>query len=281
LFDNHFLIEMDIGQAFSMRHVGAITGATVIERPTANGSVWIVEFVVSKKPPAFISTLLEVARGGPKIFKSVQAALNDVKSVGIANPTVQFTAAESFRANRFEWLYEWIRGLPPQGYDEEQILQAFTTNPATRLDLADDAAVKLARIIIRHALGQCDGAELEAYLPPVEVLDVRFIKATEKGYLCQATCADSSEDFKFLVSLDVPEKTLKYVVADRKSAMCKFVLVAAHRRNPQGYDDPDIPPPATGAYSPPVAAFKLTLGDINCIRELSPGADNIIANQYD
>jgi hypothetical protein len=255
---------MDLGQALSMHHVGAITGVVVIERPTADGSVWLVEFKTAKSLPAYLSPLLEVARGGPKIFKGVQAALNDVKSVGVTTATVQFTAAASFRANRFEWLYEWIRGLREQGYDEEGILDAFATNPGTRLNLDDEAAVKQTRIIIRHALGQCDGKELEAYLPPIEVLDVKYLKETDEGHLCQGLCPDSQDNFTFLVSLDVPAKKLRQVLADRKPALCKFALVAAHQRYPQEYTDPDSPAPATGVYRPPVAAFRLTSNDIDC-----------------
>lgn len=267
---------MELGQAFSMRHVGAITGASVIERPSQNGSVWIVEFQLAAPLPSHFSNLLEVARGGPKIFKTVQAALNDVKSIGVTSPTVQFTTSDSFRANRFQWLYEWIRGLPQQGFDEDRILQAFSTNPSINLDLNDAAAVKLGRIIIQHALGKTDGKELEAYMPPVEVLDVKFLKPTDDGYLCQAFCADSEENFVFLVSLDVTEKKLKYVLADRKAALCKFALFAAHQRHPQGYTDPDDPHPMiNGVWHPPAAKFRLTLIDIECIRTLPVGATDI------
>lgn len=264
---------MDLGQASSMRHVGAITGATVMERPTVDGSVWMVRFEVSTPLPSNLSTMLEISRGGPKIFKGVQAALNDVRSVGIMKANVEFTGVASFRANRFEWLYEWIRGLPPQGYDEEKILGAFAINPATRLDLNDVEAVKLGRLIIRHALGQSDGKELEAYLPPVEVLDVRYLNATDEGHLCQATCADGSEDFTFLVTLDVSEKKLRKVMADHKAALCKFILVAAHQRYPQSYTDPDQPAPTNGVYSPPVAAFRLGASDIGYLCDATPGAD--------
>jgi len=268
---------MELAQAFSMRHVGAIIGAAVIERPTANGSVWVVEFQLGAPLPSYLSNLLEVARGGPKIFKTVQAALNDVKSIGVTNAIVQFTASDFFRANRFQWLYEWIQGLPQQGFDEDRILQAFSTNKSINLDLDDPAAVKLARIIIRHALGESDGKELEAYLPPVEVLDVKYLKPTDEGYLCQAFCADSKEDFIFLVSLEVAEKTLKYVLADRKAALCKFVLIAAHQRYPQMYTDPDQPAPMIdGVWHPPAAAFRLTLNDINCVRALPPGAADLV-----
>jgi hypothetical protein len=268
---------MELGQAFSMHHVGAITGATVIERPAANGSVWVVEFQLGAPLPSYLSNLLEVARGGPKIFKTVQAALNDVKSTGVTNATVQFTVSDFFRANRFQWMYEWIQGLPQQGFDEDLILQAFATNKSINLDLNDPAAVKLGRIIIRHALGKSDGKELTAYLPPVEVLDVKYLKPTDEGYLCQAFCADSKEDFIFLVSLDVSEKTLKYVLTDQKAALCKFVLIAAHQRHPQMYTDPDQPAPTiNGVWHPPSAAFRLTLNDIDCVRALPLGAADLV-----
>jgi len=258
---------MDQSQASAMRHVGAVIGAKVIERPTSDGSVWIVEFVFSRPLPESLSNLLEVSRGGPKIFKGVQAALNDLKSIGLANATVQFTAADSFRANRFEWLYEWIRGLHQQGFDEEKILSAFTTNPATHMNPDDPAAVKLGRIIIQHALGRSDGKELEAYLPPVEVLDVRYLRLTDEGHLCQAICADSDEDFVFLVSGDVPEKDLKSLLSDRKAAVCKYVLVAAHRLHPQAYTDSESHQPASGPYTPPVASFRLTSTDIGHLHQ--------------
>lgn len=264
---------MELSQAFSMRHVGAIIGAAVRERPTADGSVWIVEFELGTPLPPYLSNLLEVARGGPKIFKTVQAALNDVKSVGVASATVQFTSASSFRANRFQWLYEWVQGLHQQGVGEEGILEIFSKSSHIKLDLNDPAAVKQSRAIIRHALGQSDGKELEEYLPPVEVLDVKFLKPTDEGYLCQAFCPDSKEDFVFLVALDVTEKTLKYVLANRKAALCQFALVAAHQRPPQGYTDPDDPKPiVNGVWHPPVAKFRLRSDDIACIRSLPAGA---------
>jgi hypothetical protein len=258
---------MDINQALAMRQVGAVTGAKVIERPTGEGSVWIVEFIFNQPLPESLSNLLEVSRGGPKIFKGVQAALNDLKTIGMASATVQFTAAHSFRANRFEWLYEWIRSLHQQGFDENRILSAFTTNPATHLDPDDPAAVKLGRIIIQHALGRSDGKELEAYLPPVEVLDVKYLRLTDEGHLCQATCANRDEDFVFLVGADVPEKELKSLLSDRKVAVCNYVLVAAHRLHPQAYTDPDTGPVAPGPYTPPVASFRLTRSDLDYLHQ--------------
>jgi hypothetical protein len=268
---------VELGQAFSLQHVGVITGATVVEKPTANGSVWVVEFDVDKPLPPHLSRHLEVARGGQKIFKGIQAALNDLKTVGFRNIRVQLTDAASFRTNRFEWLYPWIRSCYQQGMNEEGILEAFAVNPATRLQKNDREGERLARIIIQHALGKSDGKELEAYLPPVEVLDVKFLKETDEGFLCLATCPDGKDDFTFLVALDVLEKQLKGLIADRKAALCKYVLVAAHRRHPQGYTDPDAPPPQkNGAQVPLTAAFRLTRDDIDYLRALTPGAENII-----
>jgi hypothetical protein len=267
---------MELGQAFSLQHVGVITGATVVEKPTANGSVWVVKFELDngKSLPPHLSRNLEVARGGQKIFKGIQAALNDLKSVGIKNVRVQLTDAASFRVNRFGWLYDWIRSLYQQGMDEEGILEAFAVNPATRLQKSDREGEKLARIIIQHALGKSDGKELEAYLPPIEVLDVKYLKETDEGFLCLAICPDSNDDFTFLVAADVPEKQLKGLIAERKTALCQYALVAAHRRHPQEYTDPDSPPPKKGVYTPPVAAFRLTRDDIDYLRALTPGAEN-------
>lgn len=271
---------MELAQASSMKQVGAITSATVIERPTAEGSVWIIEFQPSTSLASHVSNLLEVARGTPKIFKTVQAALNDVKSIGMTNTTVQFTEPHSFRANRFQWLYPWIQSLSQKGYDEEAILHAFAEFQGVRLNLEDTEAVKMTRIIIQHALGKSDGKELEAYLPPVEVLDVRFVKSTQAGYLCQAYCANAEENFAFLVSLDVSEKLLKAVLNERKAALCKLVLVAAHTRNPYGYTDTEQSAETNAIQKVPVAAFKLTLSDIDSVRTLAAGASDLVNKWY-
>ena len=267
---------MDIGIAASMFAVGAIAHTKVLERPQPDGpSAWVVKFEMNKPLPSYMSNLLEVARGGPKIYKSVQAALNDVKTIGITNTEVQLVDATSFRANRYEWLYPWVRSLAGQGFDEERILGAFSTYQGVKLDLANDADVKLARIIIKHALGLSDGKELEAYLPPVDVLDVKFLKQTDEGWaLCQASCSNSDEDFTFLVR-DVPEKTLRYAIADHKAAFCKLVHFTAHRRHPQEYTDASAPQDTPGVYKPPVASFLLDAGDIHAIRNSTPGAETL------
>lgn len=248
---------MDFAQALSMFQVGAITGATAIEKPTEEGSVWVVELIFRTPLPPHLSGWLEVARGGKKVFKSIQAALNDIKNIGVTSATVQFGSADSFRRNRFEYLYEWIQFCHQEGYDEEGILKAFETNPATSLQPNDEKGKKLAKVIIQHALGKSDGKELESYLPPVEVLDVKYRKPTDEGHLCQATCPDG--DFTFLISLDVPVTQVKSALTNHKAAMCKFVLVAAHCRNPQGYTDPEKPGRS------PAAAFRLTRDDINSL----------------
>jgi hypothetical protein len=246
---------MDFGQAISMFQVGAITGATAIEKPTEEGSVWVVELTFRTPLPPHLSGWLEVARGGKKVFKSIQAALNDIKNIGVMSATVQFGSADSFRRNRFEYLYGWIRSCYQEGHDEEWILKAFETNPATSLQPGDEEGIKLAKIIIQHALGKSDGKELEAYLSPVEVLDVKYLKPTDEGHLCQATCPDG--DFTFLISLDVPATQVKSALTNHKATMCAFALVAAHYRYPQGYTDPDSPGKS------PAAKFRLTRDDVN------------------
>lgn len=170
---------------------------------------------------------------------------------------MQFGSADSFRRNRFEYLYEWIRFCHQSGYDEAGILKAFETNPATSLQPGDEQGAKLAKIIIQHALGKSDGKELEAYLPPTEVLDVKYLKPTDEGHLCQATHPDG--ELTFLIGLDVPFADVKYALTTHKAAMCKFALVSAHYRHPQGYTDPENP------GRPPAAAFRLSSDDIKCL----------------
>lgn len=269
---------MDIGIAFTLKSVGTITSTTVIERPKPDGSsVWIVKFETNRPLPTHMLDLLEVARGGPKIFKGVQAALNDLKSIGITNTMVQFAGSGSFRFNPFEWLYPWVRSLAEQGYDEDRIVSAFSTYEGIKLDLANDDDVTQARVVIQHALGQSDGKTLEKYEPPVDVLDVKIIKPTDDGgwFLCQATCSNSDEDFTFLVS-GVGEKQLRYVFADHKAALCKLVHWCAHQRIPQGYTDASALQPTPGTYTVPVAKFRLDAADIQAIRASERGAATMV-----
>lgn len=269
---------MNIGIAFTLKSVGTITGSTIVERPDPDGpSVWVIKFETSEKLPTHMSNLLEVARGNPKIFKGIQAALNDLRSIGIMNTNVQLTDISSFRANRFEWLYPWIRGMAEQGYDENRILNAFSVSNGTNLDMNNDNDVRLTRIIIQHALGQSDGKELEAYLPPVDVLDVKLLKPTddEGWFLCQAHCSNSDEDFTFL-ACEVEEKKLHYVFVNHKAALCRLALFAAHQRNPCEYTDASVPQPTSGTYKPPVARFKLNAADILAISGQEPGAATMV-----
>lgn len=269
---------MDIGVAFTLKSVGTITGSSIVERPKPDGpSVWVIKFETSQKLPAYMSNLLEVARGNPKIFKGAQAALNDLRSIGIMNTNVQLTDISSFRANRFEWLYPWIRGMAEQGYDENRILNAFSVFNGTKLDLNNDNDVRLTRIIIQHALGQSDGKELEAYLPPVDVLDVRILKQIddEGWFLCQAHCSNSDEDFTFLVS-EVEEKKLRLLFTNHKAALCKLALFAAHQRNPWEYTDASVPQLTPGTHKTLVARFKLNAEDILAISGTEPSAETMV-----
>ena len=61
---------MDFGQAISMFQVGAIAGATAIEKPTEEGSVWVVELIFRTPLPPHLSGWLEVARGGKRFSKA-------------------------------------------------------------------------------------------------------------------------------------------------------------------------------------------------------------------
>ncbi|MFJ2388627.1 hypothetical protein [Pseudomonas koreensis] len=85
---------MDIGQAFSMFHVGAINGARISERIDEGRSTWSVQFDMAKQLPSHLSTHLETARGGKKIFKTIEAALSDLKTIGLEEVTVTFSKAE-------------------------------------------------------------------------------------------------------------------------------------------------------------------------------------------
>jgi hypothetical protein len=242
LYFQYLLYEvfMDIGQAFSMFHVDAILSAKVIEKPALSRSVWVVQFEMRKEPPLYITTSLETARGEEKIFKSVEAALKDLKNIGFTDVVISMSTVENFRRNRFEWLYEWIVGLHEQGWDEERILQAFETCPATHIDLSNEKEVSLAKAIIGHAVGRTDGKELEAYLPPIDVLDIKWLKTVTEGYLFQAICPDSAENFYFLIESSLSEKQLSRLVSTHKDVLCKRVLVAAHTQHPYQVSDSEI-----------------------------------------
>jgi hypothetical protein len=83
---------MDIGQAYSMFHVDAIKGAVLIEKPLPEKkSSWIVKFEMNKPLPRHLSDSLETARGEEKVFRTAEAALKDLKTIGVTEVAVRLS----------------------------------------------------------------------------------------------------------------------------------------------------------------------------------------------
>lgn len=79
---------MDIGQAFSMFHVGAIDGAQLTERNDEKGSCWVVELKATRSLPSHLSLDLETSRGGQKVFRHIDSAIKDLKTIGVTEITL-------------------------------------------------------------------------------------------------------------------------------------------------------------------------------------------------
>ena len=262
---------MNTETAISLYQVGRISGAVLIPKRTAHGQVWMAEFVVTTTLPPFITGNLETGDGGPLLFHDVPSALTELRHIGLSETTVQLRAGSSSRCQRFEPLYPWLQGLHALGYDEAKLLDAFAAHPATQLARGHVPALHTARLIIEHALGRSSGQELDARLPHLDVLDIKFLRPTPAGHLCQACCPDSADDFFFLVSLDAPEKHVRYVIADHKPALRSFVLMARHLRQPLADDA------TTSASGAP--CFLLSPADIAYLRSLVTGAPDIIVQR--
>lgn len=52
-----------------------------------------------------------------------------------------------WKRNPWSYLYEWIQYLDELGYDMDKKLQAFETNPATKLDRTITEEVEFAKVL--------------------------------------------------------------------------------------------------------------------------------------
>lgn len=80
---------MDIGQAFTLFRVGTIEGAHISQTLEGNGG-WGMELLPNRDLPAHISTTMETARGGTKIYKTIEAAVKDLQTIGLTQALLTF-----------------------------------------------------------------------------------------------------------------------------------------------------------------------------------------------
>lgn len=78
---------MDLALATAYCSSGFIKGATIVEGPASDGTYY-VELDYSNAVEKSQSRWLETSRGNRKLFKTVQSALNDIKSIGFEKASV-------------------------------------------------------------------------------------------------------------------------------------------------------------------------------------------------
>lgn len=145
----------------------------------------------------------------------------------------------SWKRNPYKYLYEWIQGLRDQGYNHDQILKAFETNQATRMNPDDVDQVTLADVIIRHALGEAADSEIEKYCTPTDVEDFEVVGECHEGYAFKARTPDNEDDFYFLVDKNAVStaesiEDINFILEQQKDRVCNLVLYKSHIQHPYG-----------------------------------------------
>jgi|GEM_PF-5272003 len=164
----------------------------------------------------------------------------------------------SWKRNPYEYLYGWIVGMRDEGFDHEQIMEAFKTCPTTKMDANDQDQLKLADVIIRHALGQASDQEIEMYCHPTEVIGFKQIGKCAEGYIFMAHTTEDEDDFHFLVEEDAIDGAssldeVRNVLMRFEEQVCRLLLYKSHTQSPYG---------VTG-MSFQTAAAKLTWRDFS------------------
>lgn len=161
-----------------------------------------------------------------------------------------------WKKNPYKHLYAWIIGLRDQGYTHDQIMKAFETCPSTNMDSSNAEQVKLADIIIRHALGEASDQEIEPYSHPTQVLSFEPFGECAEGFVFLANTPDGENDIHFLVEKTALgdnssiEKVFE-VLSNNKINTCNLILYKAHTQHPYGVSNMPFE----------VAAAKLTWQD--------------------
>jgi hypothetical protein len=164
----------------------------------------------------------------------------------------------SWKRNPYKHLYQWIIHLKDEGYSHERIMEAFEKCPATMMDTANENEVKLADVIIRHALGKADDSEIEEYCFSTEIIDFEKYTECTEGYLFLAKTPETEEDFYFLVEKEVlgnvsSIEEVSKILTTNKDEVRNLILYKSHTQSPYGVSGMPFE----------VAKAKLTWRDFN------------------
>lgn len=150
-----------------------------------------------------------------------------------------------WKRNPWAHLYQWIRFLDEQGYSEQQILETFGKNSATRaVNLDDPKDVEFCTTLVRDALGLLPPGEIDKFIEPSAVTGFTFVKVADEGYLYLAHTPAEEDDFLFLVNFDVfPEaKTqgdIDKILLSKHQEVCELLLRKYHTQRPYGMNGMD------------------------------------------
>jgi len=144
-----------------------------------------------------------------------------------------------WKRNPWIHLYQWIKYMKQEGMDEGQMLKAFETCPATKMDPNNQEEITFAKILINDALGKLQSNEIDKYILPSEVVGFKPSIITSEGYVFEAITPSDEENFLFLVDKDVfkDAKNIDEVakrLSEKSAQICELVLYRFHTRNPYG-----------------------------------------------
>lgn len=148
-----------------------------------------------------------------------------------------------------------------ENFSLEEILKAFETAPMTRMDPQDLEQYELAKIIIRHALGEIPDSEIAPFCSPTQVTNIKPIAKFSEGYLFKAETDLEDEGFTVWIDNNVSTtassiEDIETFLAEDIRNICQLIQMKAHTEHPY-----ELPEEAKLLSGSTVAKVKLTWRD--------------------
>lgn len=165
-------------------------------------------------------------------------------------------------SNPYEHLYKWIRFMRDENFSFDRMLKAFETCVATKMDPNDPDQVELAKIIIKHALGDVPDAAMAPFCSPSAVLNLIPIEEFSAGYLFQAKTDQEDDSFIVWVDRNISTEVNKLdevetMINNDLQRICQIVRMKAHTSHKH-----EIPNEPSEVLSQRYAQVRLTWRDI-------------------
>lgn len=150
-----------------------------------------------------------------------------------------------WKRNPWAHLYPWIQYLDKEGYSQQQILETFGKNQATRaVNFDDPQDVAFCTTLVHDALGLLPSGEIDKYIEPSAITGFTPVKSADEGYLYEAHTPEGEDDFLFLVNFDVfpdakSQGDVDRILLSRHQIVCDLLLRKYHTQHPYGMNGTD------------------------------------------